>query len=163
MGGSMGFGNIVGLIKELESRIGKHDRIICICGKNEKLKEDIGRRFSENPSVKPLGYSKKISLLMDGSDVLLTKPGGITSTEAIIKNIPLVHISPIKGLEEDNAAFFRDMCMAVGGKTVREQAEQAVELSHNDVLREQMLEIQRENCNPDCSNDIAVIMIRMTH
>ena len=163
MGGSMGFGNIVGLIKELESRISKHDRIICICGKNEKLKEDIGRQFSENPSIKALGYSKKISLLMDGSDVLMTKPGGITSTEAIIKNIPLVHICPIKGLEEDNAAFFRDMCMAVGGKTVREQAEQAVELSHNDVLREQMLEIQRENCNPDCSNEIADIMISMTH
>ena len=100
---------------------------------------------------------------MDGSDVLMTKPGGITSTEAIIKNIPLVHICPIKGLEEDNAAFFRDMCMAVGGKTVREQAEMAVELSHDDVLREQMLEIQRENCNPDCSNEIADIMIRMAH
>ena len=163
MGGSMGFGNIIGLIKELESRIGRHDRIICICGKNDKLKRKISRKFSKDSSVKALGYTDKVSMLMDASDVLMTKPGGITSTEAIIKNIPLVHISPIKGLEEDNAAFFREMCMSVGGMTVREQAEAAVELSHNDIQREEMMEIQRENCNPDCSNEIADIIIRMTH
>ena len=113
MGGSMGFGNIIGLIKELESRIDRHDRIICICGKNDKLKRKISRKFSKDSSVKALGYTDKVSMLMDASDVLMTKPGGITSTEAIIKNIPLVHISPIKGLEEDNAAFFREMCMSV--------------------------------------------------
>ena len=163
MGGSMGFGNIIGLIKELESRIDRHDRIICICGKNDKLKRKISRKFSKDSSVKALGSTDKVSMLMDASDVLMTKPGGITSTEAIIKNIPLVHISPIKGLEEDNAAFFREMCMSVGGMTVREQAEAAVELSHNDIQREEMMEIQRENCNPDCSNEIADIIIRMTH
>ena len=163
MGGSMGFGNIIGLIKELESRIDRHDRIICICGKNDKLKRKISRKFSKDSYVKALGYTDKVSMLMDASDVLMTKPGGITSTEAIIKSIPLVHISPIKGLEEDNAAFFREMCMSVGGMTVREQAEAAVELSHNDIQREEMMEIQRENCNPDCSNEIADTMIRMTH
>ena len=163
MGGSMGFGNIIGLIKELESRIDRHDRIICICGKNDKLKRKIRRKFSKDSSVKVLGYTDKVSMLMDASDVLMTKPGGITSTEAIIKSIPLVHISPIKGLEEDNAAFFREMCMSVGGMTVREQAVAAVELSHNDIQREEMMEIQRENCNPDCSNEIADIIIRMTH
>ena len=164
MGGSMGFGNIIGLIKELESRIDRHDRIICICGKNDKLKRKISRKFFKDSSVKALGYTDKVSMLMDASDVLMTKPGGITSTEAIIKNIPLVHISPIKGLEEDNAAFFREMCMAVGGKTVREQAEAAVELSHNDTRRddgnpERELQpgLQQRDCRHNDKNDSLTI------
>ena len=161
MGGSMGFGNIVDLIKELKSWTSKHDRIICLCGKNEKLIQDIRKHFSENSSVKALGYTDQVSLFMDASDILLTKPGGITSTEAIIKNIPLVHINPIKGLEEDNAEFFEDMCMASGGHTVREQAKEAIKLCHNEMARELMTEIQRENCNPNCSNDISDIIIRM--
>jgi processive 1,2-diacylglycerol beta-glucosyltransferase len=161
MGGSMGFGNITKLIRELKSKVSDSDRIICVCGKNEGLKQSIHKHFSESPNVKALGYTHKISLIMDACDVLLTKPGGITSTEAIIKNIPLVHINPIKGLEEDNAAFFKQMGMALGDEDVREQTTIAIQLSHDAGAQEKMAEIQRRNSNINCSHEIADMIISM--
>lgn len=161
MGGSMGFGNQNRLIGELNARICRDDRVICICGRNGKLKESIEYKFRECPCVKALGYTDKVAQLMDASDVLLTKPGGITSTEALIKNIPLVHIDPIKGLEEDNAAFFRNLGLALGSDTVEGQAEQAVMLCRNREARERMARTQRLNSNRRCSNEIADIFIRM--
>ena len=161
MGGSMGFGNIIGIIKDIEDRIAPSDRIICVCGKNEGLKQDIRKHFSRSFNIKAIGYTDKISTIMSACDILLTKPGGITSTEAIIKNIPLVHINPIKGLEEDNERFFRKMGMSEGGRTTLEKAEKAVELSHDSLAQRKMLEAQRLNSNPDCSNEIAEMIIKM--
>lgn len=98
---------------------------------------------------------------MDACDVLLTKPGGITSTEALIKNIPLIHINPIKGLEEYNSAFFKKKGMAYRGDTLEEQVEMAIQLSSNRVAQEKMTETQRLNSNLNCSNDIADLIIKM--
>ena len=157
----MGFGNITQLIQDLDVRTGRKDRIVCVCGRNSKLKSDIAKMFPASSKVKALGYTRKVALLMDASDVLMTKPGGITSTEAIIKNIPLVHIDPIKGLEEDNAAFFRNLGLALGSDTVEGQAEQAVMLCRDREARERMARTQRLNSNRRCSNEIADIFIRM--
>ena len=44
---------------------------------------------------------------MDACDVIYTKPGGLTSTEALVKNIPIVHTAPIPGCEAANVAFFK--------------------------------------------------------
>lgn len=161
MGGSMGFGNIIKLIDELKGRIHDSDRIICICGKNNKLRHDVLRRFSRDFNIKAVGYTDQISSIMDACDILLTKPGGITSTEAIIKNIPLVHINPIKGLEEDNANFFRLLGMAKGGSTIQMQVENTIYLSHDTASQRIMSEAQRLNSNPNCSNEIADMIIDM--
>ena len=161
MGGSMGFGNIIKLIDELKGRIHDSDRIICICGKNNKLRHDVLRRFSRDFNIKAVGYTDQISSIMDACDILLTKPGGITSTEAIIKNIPLVHINPIKGLEEDNANFFRLLGMAKGGSTIQMQVENTIYLSHDTASQRTMSEAQRLNSNPNCSNEIADMIIDM--
>ena len=158
----MGFGNIVRLIQELNARTTRNDRIVCICGRNNKLQRDIEKMFPGSNKVKALGYTRKISLIMDASDVLMTKPGGITSTEAIIKKIPLVHIEPIKGLEEDNAAFFREAGIALGARSIAEQAAQAVYLCGNETAKQQMIQNQRRISNVTCSNDIAEIIMSMT-
>ena len=157
----MGFGKIPELVKRLQSSVSSNDRIICICGKNEKLTQQLTEIFHESSTVKVLGYTREIPLLMDASDVLLTKPGGITSTEAIIKNIPIVHISPIKGLEEDNAVFFRNMGMSLRGNTIESQVEMATRLSHDTDAQREMIEAQRQNSNQNCSNDIADLIINI--
>lgn len=161
MGGSMGFGNITGLIQELNVRTNRDDRIVCICGRNSKLQSKIERMFPGSNKIKALGYTRKVALIMDASDVLMSKPGGITSTESIIKNIPLVHIDPIKGLEEDNAAFFRKTGMALGAGSIAEQAAQAVHLCNSEDARREMIRNQRRIANPYCSNDIADMIMTM--
>lgn len=162
MGGSMGFGNITGLIQELNMRTTREDRIVCICGRNSRLQSDIEKMFPDSNKVKALGYTRKIALIMDACDVLMSKPGGITSTEAIIKNIPLIHIDPIKGLEEDNAAFFRKTGMALGAGSIADQAAIAVQLCNDEEARHQMICNQTRIANQHCSNDIADMIMNMT-
>ena len=161
MGGSMGFGNITSLVQELHKRTTRNDRIVCICGRNSKLQSDIEKLFPGSNRVKALGYTRKVALIMDACDVLMSKPGGITSTEAIIKNIPLVHIDPIKGLEEDNAAFFRKAGMALGTGSIADQAGQAVHICYDEEARRDMIRNQRRIANHHCSNDIADMIINM--
>ena len=59
-----------------------------------------------------LGYKNNVDEYMDASDVLITKPGGITSTESAVKNIPTIFTDPIPGVEIYNAKFFEERGMA---------------------------------------------------
>ena len=84
---------------------------------------------------------------MDCCDVLFSKPGGITSTEALIRNIPLVHTAPIPGLEDKNAQFFHARGMSYYTQDLHQQVDVAIRLCRDMSFREQMLKSQRENAN----------------
>lgn len=70
-----------------------------------KLSED--ERF-KHPNIHLFGFTKDIDKLMDVSDLLITKPGGMTCTEAMSKGIPMLFYSPIPGQEEENCQYFID-------------------------------------------------------
>ena len=147
MGGSMGFGDMERLITELCNSTTESDRIICICGQNKERKATLSKQFAEFQQVKVLGYTDQIALLMDCCDVLLSKPGGITSTEAIIRNIPLIHTAPIPGLEDKNGQFFHARNMSYYTTDTQKQVEIAIRLCNDLPFREKMLKSQRENAN----------------
>jgi len=60
----------------------------------------------QHPNIRILGYTKEVSRLMDVSDVLITKPGGMTCTEAMAKGLPMLFIPPLPGQEEENCEYF---------------------------------------------------------
>ncbi|MBQ7648363.1 MAG: hypothetical protein IJS92_04725 [Paludibacteraceae bacterium] len=159
MSGSMGFGNMSQLMCEFISRIGKNDRVICVCGRNERNLHTVQRDFAKEGRVVPVGYTDKVSLLMDACDVVLSKPGGITTTETIIKNIPLVHTAPIPGIESENAEFCHERNMSFYAAKPVEQVEAAIRLATDSEAREAMLESQRRNSEPKtCQFIIDLVM-----
>lgn len=161
MGGSMGFGNMDELLVQLLDKIGRDDRIVCICGRNEELLDELNMDFGEDGRFKAIGYTDKVPLLMDASDVLFSKPGGITSTEAVIRNIPLVHTAPIPGLEDKNALFFHFHNMSYSTQDPARQAEVAIRLCTDTLWRNRMLEAQRRNANPHTCGDIIDLVSKM--
>ncbi len=161
MGGSMGFGSMELLISELCKNIAEFDRIICICGQNKEREETLNKQFADLPQVKVLGYTDRIPLLMDCCDVLFSKPGGITSTEAITRNIPLIHTAPIPGLEDKNAQFFHARNMSYYTTEPHKQVEIAIRLCNDLPFREQMLKSQRENANKRTCEMIVNLIIEM--
>ena len=107
MSGSMGLDSISYVLDELLKNRHKL-RITVVCGKNEKLKNSLLSKTNynhDNKKLHILGFSKDIASLMDYSDILISKPGGLTSTEAIVKNIPLIIPFAIPGQELDNTEF----------------------------------------------------------
>lgn len=107
MGGSLGLGEIKKLfIKLLESP--RDFQIVIVCGKNLKLKKQLEKIYTNYTSSKKvviLGFTYKVHELMSISDLIITKPGGLTITESLLMKLPIVIISPIPGQEEKNAAF----------------------------------------------------------
>ncbi|MDP4180996.1 MAG: glycosyltransferase [Bacillota bacterium] len=112
MGGSLGFGDIRKTFLSLLGYPGDI-QIVVITGANTKLKGQL-ERYSKNSSksIKILGYTDKIADFMEISDLLITKPGGMTISEALIKGVPVLIISPIPGQEERNARFLTNIGVA---------------------------------------------------
>ena len=160
MSGSMGFGNVEHLIKQLIKDIRPEDSIICVCGRNEGLLRSLQEQFAEQQLVCLLGFTKQVSVLMDASDVIFTKPGGITSTEAIVKNIPLIHTHPIPGLENHNAHFFHQHGMSYFTTDIHQQVAVAMRLCEDAQYHKQMLDNQRANANPHSSDDVINFIIQ---
>ena len=91
-------------------------QIVAISGKNEKMHEEFANLVAiENASsfVKVLGFTNDVPELMSISDLVVTKPGGLTSTESLVSGLPIVIINPIPGQEEENAEFLKNSGVAV--------------------------------------------------
>ncbi|WP_430885042.1 MGDG synthase family glycosyltransferase [Fusibacter sp. JL216-2] len=105
MGGAM---DKLGLNPSLLEKLNKipNTRTIVVTGKNE----DLYARLTEGVSfdnVEVLGYTKDVAKLMDASDLVVTKPGGVTLFEAINKEIPVILKSSMVGQEEENVNFIK--------------------------------------------------------
>ena len=86
-------------------------QVIAIAGKNEKMKlhfESIVKNLNKENSVKILEYTNKVPELMAISDLVISKPGGLTTSESLASNLPMIIINPIPGQEEENAEFLEE-------------------------------------------------------
>lgn len=154
MSGSMGFGDVPDIAAHLCDLGGSNMRVLVLTGHNERLTEELARRFGREPRVQPVGYTKQVALYMDACDVTLTKPGGLTSTEAAVKNVPFVHTAPIPGCETENARFFGRLGISLPTTTPLESAQAALLLHNDRELRQRQLASQREQINACAADDV---------
>ena len=68
---------------------------------------------NQESNVQVLGYTNQVPELMSVSDLVVTKPGGLTITESLASGLPIVAINPIPGQEEENAEFLEKAGVAV--------------------------------------------------
>lgn len=144
MTGSMGYGATEELTKELAARSREGDVILVMTGRNEDLKQRLEQGDYGTAQVKAVAYTDQIPLYMDACDVLLTKPGGLTSTEAAVKHVPMVHTSPIPGCETVNAAFFSDLGLAVCASDPSSAVTEALLLAKDGRRQTEMMQRQAE-------------------
>lgn len=91
-------------------------QIVAIAGKNQKMKKSFEHLINEldkQEYIKVLEYTDKIPELMSISDLVVTKPGGLTTTESLASGLPIVVINPIPGQEEENAAYLEKNKVAI--------------------------------------------------
>lgn len=106
MSGGVGCGNILELCDTLE-RCSSGDYLACVLtGHNASLKQSIDERFASAGRIKTVSFTKQVNLYMNAADVMLSKPGGLTSTEAAVANVPLVQMLTYAACEAKNIAFF---------------------------------------------------------
>ncbi|MCM1182125.1 MAG: glycosyl transferase [Roseburia sp.] len=154
MSGSMGFGKVKLFSRELAERIGEEDGIVIVCGNNEALRGSLQKKFQDNGQIRIVGFTRHVADYMSAADVIYTKPGGLSSTEALIKNLPIVHTAPIPGCETRNRIFFRRRGMSVSASEILVQIHKGRELVENDRKRAYMLRKQVENMHHHAAEKI---------
>ncbi len=103
MSGSMGYGKLSDTVKKLDDTDAELQMLV-VCGNNSDEKEKI-ERLELKKKVLCFGYVDNVELLMSAADCIVTKPGGLTISEALAKRIPIIISNPIPGQEERNTEF----------------------------------------------------------
>lgn len=106
-------------------------QLLVICGKNKTLKEKLEKIKSKN--LKIFGLTDNIFDLMIQSDLIITKAGGITITEALTLQKPLILINPVPGQEEENVKFLEKNKYGILAKTIDETIEKIQAILNKDI------------------------------
>lgn len=156
-GGSMGAGDLEKLCRRLWEQIREFGTIVVICGGNKKIFLKMKKEFAGQPQIYIVGQTKQMDLYMKACDILYTKPGGLTSTEAAVSGIPIVHTDPIPGCETSNRKFFAKRGMSLAPRTLERQIRQGIALLASPEKCAEMREAQQRNI----PGDSAVQIVRL--
>lgn len=138
MCGSMGCGSIAKIVKHISKRLAEDMELSVICGTNKQLQRKLEKKYRRNEKIHIVGYTNQMSLYMDSADLLLTKPGGISITEAAVKKLPMAFVDAVAGCEQYNMDFFVKMGAAVTSDSIKELVEQSIRILESDTQRKEM-------------------------
>jgi len=122
MGGGLGFGRMETTLQELE-KLPSPVEVAVVAGKNQEIEERariLARTLKNKVTVLP--FSPNIATMMKDADLLITKPGGLTCSEALAVNLPMILLNPLPGQEEENASYLHEQGSAFWIQDEREIA-----------------------------------------
>lgn len=153
-GGSMGGGRIDKAIAKLRAYFADKENIglIIVCGSNKALYERL--ILQPDPMITVVGYTDDMPSFMKASDLFITKPGGLSSTEAAVCGIPILHTSPIPGCESYNARYFSERGMSIYGDINDDALHEADKILTDEALSSSMTACQKKYINPDAASEI---------
>lgn len=159
-GGSMGGGSIERAVRTLEAEL-KHRGgvgLIVVCGDNRELYDRLSA--DAEGDVILLRYTEELAGYMRAADLFVTKPGGLSSTEAAVCGVPILHTGAIPGCETKNAAYFQRLGMSRLCEA-REVAQAALELLEDEKAQRAMAEAQRRHIDPAAAGKICDLAERL--
>ena len=125
MGGGQGLGPMKEAVKSLV-RLERSLQLIVICGTNVKLVNWIKKnQHKTDKRIIAYDYASNVDELMEVASLIVSKPGGMTTSECLAKGLPMVIVDPIPGQEERNSQFLVDQGIAI---RVRDKAKIAHEI-----------------------------------
>ena len=161
MGGSMGHADHVKTIEKL-SQIGKPFQLLVVCGNNKKMLyhvQQYAARYQGPCSIHPYGFVHNVEVMMSASDCIVSKPGGLTVSEALAKNLPMLLVDPIPGHEERNVDFLVNNGMAALITKHFPIDEAVYELFCNPVRLETVRRTMSEIAHPDATERLAEFVL----
>ena len=137
-------------------------QIIAVAGRNPKMKaafEEIVERNNKSDTIKILEFTNEVPELMSIADLVVTKPGGLTTSESLASHLPMIIINPIPGQEEENAEFLESKGIAIWIK----KSDNAEEIINDLLSNTQKLANMRNNTSilskPNSTKDICDILL----
>ena len=158
MAGSFGVANVFDIYANI-IHIDLDFQIILVTGKNKKLYNQFEEVVGNSPkNTKLIYFTNEINKFMQASDIIITKPGGLTVTEALACNIPMAIFDAIPGQEEENAEFLIKHNMAVRISDGNSCREAIVRLLEDNGKLENMKEACKSFDKNDSSKNIFLLL-----
>lgn len=153
-GGSMGGGKIEKTIEELQRYFSDREEVelIVVCGSNQKLHQKLQEEHF--PGVTVLEHTDRMASYMRASHLFITKPGGLSSTEAAVCHVPILHTSTIPGCESCNAQYFAGHGMSISENLTDELPRIVEEVLQNPDKGAEMVACQKKIINATAAADI---------
>ena len=148
--GSMGFGNVEDCIDDMLKI--KKANIIVVCGNNKKLYNKL--KNINNPNLKVIGYSSHINDLIKSSDIVISKPGGLSSTEIAAFRKAIIHVYPIPGVETSNVEFFNKNNLSMMANNKEEIIKYINILLKNDNIYDDMIKNQEKYISSNSAKEL---------
>ncbi len=144
-GGEFGLGEkrTVKVLKSLANHLDEY-QIVAISGRNKKMNNEFLKLYKKvkNDDLHIYKYTTNVPELMYISSLVVTKPGGLTSTESLASGLPMLIINPIPGQEEENARFLEK-----SGAAVWIKKDDDIDMIVDNLLKDtDKLEKMKENC-----------------
>jgi processive 1,2-diacylglycerol beta-glucosyltransferase len=155
-GMTRGVEEICSVIKELALEI----QAVVLCGNDKKLFEKLTDMFSDNRNIKPILGLADVHKLMDVSSFLISKSGGITVSEALAKELPVLIYKPLPGQEYHNAMF---LSKTGAGIIIKNEGDLKNILKHiiaDNACLKKMKEAARTIKRPGAAMDVAHSLIK---
>jgi len=161
--GGFGVGNIEYLLIAL-SELKTSAQVLAICGRNEELKtklEKLSAKKLNNQTVtfKPIGYTTAMDEYMSAADLIVGKPGGLTTSEALAKGLIFVIVNPIPGQEERNSDHLLEKGCAIKCNNLPTLAYKIDKLVNErekfELMKANVLRFARPNASREIVDDLA--------
>ncbi len=129
--GSMGCGPMGKLSKSIAEQMDADTELSIVCGTNEQLERSMDEIHASDRNIHVHGFVKDMPLLLDSADVYVTKPGGLSTTEAAAKHCPMVLVNAVGGCENYNLNHFLRVQKAVTGESIEELVSSCLRILQN--------------------------------
>ncbi len=156
-GGSIGAGQIEQVVAVLLDHYEREEAaLIVVCGNNRPLYENLERNFGRQCTV--LKYTSRMADYIKACDLFISKPGGLSSTEAAVAGAALIHITPIPGCETLNMQFFAKNGMCIPVTAPKKQLTDACDRLLDEDLRKSMRASQQRIIPGNAASAICDLM-----
>lgn len=164
MGGGQGLGAMKSAVKEL-LKSDQPLQLIVVTGSNQKLYQWLIKKSKQKNAKKILAYdyANHIDELMEAADLIVTKPGGMTTAECLAKGLPMVIITPLPGQESRNTDYLLEKGIAIHVHDIKDLAEEVSLLLKSPEKLKAMSDAARKSGKPYAADDIARLIKDSRH
>jgi len=167
--GGYGVGPLEQLVKDLLA-LQRPWQIVAVAGKSEPLKKrldtlskGVGKTPSGQPRLVPVGFTTEMDQYMAAADLLIGKAGGLTTSEALARELPMALVEPIPGQEERNADHLLEAGAAIRCNNLPAAAWKIATLVDQPAKLKAMKQAARAMAHPDAARLIAQDALGLLH
>ena len=155
MGGGLGIGPLENALLAID-RLKAHVQTVVVVGKNKNLEKrlkDVAKTLHHR--VKVAGFVENVYDYMRAADVLVSKPGGLTSSEALVTELPIIMLRPLPGQEERNTRYLEERGVGIRVERSRELTEALERLLKSPAALEKMRHSASGLAHPEAAQSVA--------